>query len=148
MKCKTVNKNLILYFNNEISEEKKNVIQNHLKTCNACYRLYSELEATYNLIGTTEKLSPNPFLYTSINQKLINLKNKENKIFLIPGSKNALQTALMSFFIIIAVVGGILLGNLTETHSKKQVLISKTTEYYFNDLSQEKIETFLLNKSN
>ncbi len=146
MKCKTANKKLTPYFNNELSVEQNKTIKNHLKNCESCYNLYSELKTTYDLIEKKETLKPNPFLYTRINQQLINIKNKENQSIFIPVYKKVLQTVLLSFVILIAVGGGIKLGSLSRIQQEKQLLVSQTTEFYFNDLGQEKIEVFLLNE--
>ena len=144
MKCKTANKKLTLYFNNNLSVAQNEAIKNHLKNCESCYNLYSELKTTYNLIEKKETLKPNPFLYTRINQQLVNIKNIENQPIFIPAYKKVLQTVLLSFVILIAVGGGIKLGSLSGIQQEKQILVSQTTEFYFNDLGQEKIEFFLL----
>jgi len=146
MKCKKANKKLTLYFNNELSVAEDEAIKNHLKNCENCYNLYSELKTTYNLIGKKETLKPNPFLYTRINQQLINIKNKENQSVLIPAYRKVLQTVLLSFVILIAVGAGIKLGSLSGIQQGKKILVSQTTEFYFNDLGQEKIEVYLLNE--
>ncbi len=144
MKCRTVNKNLVQYYNKELSVAKDEAIRNHIKNCTSCYRLYRELEATYNLIEKKEVLKPNPFLYTRINQKLENIKNGKNQPYFIPVYKKVLQPILLSFFILIGIVGGIKLGNISAAQPEKQLLVSQTTEFYLNDLKQEKIEAFLL----
>lgn len=146
MKCKTANKKLILYFNNELSVAEDEAIKNHLKNCENCYNLYSDLKTTYNLIEKKETLKPNPFLYTRINQQLINIKNKENQPVFIPAYRKVLQTVLLSFVILIAVGAGIKLGSLSGIQQEEKILVSPTTEFYFNDLGQEKIEVFLLNE--
>ncbi|MEA3450852.1 MAG: zf-HC2 domain-containing protein [Bacteroidota bacterium] len=146
MKCKTAHKKLTHYFNNELSVAEDEAIKNHLKNCENCYNLYSELKTTYNLIEKKETLKPNPFLYTRINQQLINIKNKENQPVFIPAYRKVLQTVLLSFVILIAVGAGIKLGSLSGIQQEEKILVSPTTEFYFNDLGQEKIEVFLLNE--
>ncbi len=146
MKCKTVNKQLILFYNNELSEIQNQEIKDHLENCKVCYSLYYELEMTFNLIVKKEILKPNPYLYTIVNQRLIDIKNKKTKSIFRRVNKKVLQHALLSLMLVMGLWGGIKLGNINEVKQKERLIVSKTTEFYFNDLKQESVELVLLNK--
>ena len=144
MKCKTINRKLILYFNNELSDSQKKEIKKHLENCEDCYKLYSELEMTFNLIEKKEVLKPNPFLYTRISQKLIDIKSQKSLSIFSPVYKKILQPVLLSFVLVIGLFLGVKLGSINEIEQKEQLFVSHTTEFYFNDLDQERLEVLLL----
>ncbi len=144
MNCKKTQKNLIFYINNELEKELSEKIKKHTDNCKTCSKAYEELKATLSLTEKTERLKPNPFLYTRIKQKLEEQNNKKK----IPGFSinKILQPLIMSLLLILGISGGIKIGNMYETKQQKQNIISQTTEYYLNDFEQEKIELILLNE--
>ncbi len=143
MNCKSVNKKLIFYIDNETSKSEHEEIQAHLKSCKKCSALYYELKTTLKLIGERKTPEPNPFLYTRIKQELERRKSREK--FYNFSLNRVLQPVFLSFLLILGVAGGIKLGSMYETKQNNQNVISQTTEFYLNDFEQEKIEAFLLN---
>ena len=146
MKCKAVSKEkMILYYNNELSHIQSEKVKMHMENCEECLHLYSNLELTYNLTNEKEFVEPNPFLYTRINQRLVDIKYNENQTILQALYPKLLQTVLFSFVVIIGLLGGIMLGSIDKNQVYEQSLTSPTTEFYFNDLEQEQMEALLIN---
>lgn len=146
MKCKTVHKKLIFYINKEINNTENEEIKTHLQNCENCFDLYTELEATLNLIKKKKTLEPNPFLYTRIKQKLKDIESEKKRVIFNPVYKKVLQPVLLSFFLAASLFSGIKLGNIYEIKQQEQLSVSQTTEFYFNDLEQERSEVLLLNE--
>ncbi len=143
MNCKSVNKKLIFYINNETSKSDYEKIQTHLKSCKKCSALHYELKTTLKLIEERKAPEPNPFLYTRIKQELERRKNEKKTYEFSLG--RILQPVFLSFLLILGIAGGIKLGNMYDIKQNNQSVISQTTEFYLNDFKQEKIEAFLLN---
>ena len=144
MKCKSVHKKLIFYIDKELVQSEHDFIDNHLLECETCLHLYNELLASFNLIEKKKVLKPNPFLYTRIKQSLDNQAKNELRV-LKPAYVRVLQPVLLTFVLMISVFSGIKLGSTYEIKSPENSTISQTTEFYFNDIQQEKLEAFLLN---
>lgn len=144
MKCKTVHKKLIFYSNGELNSSETEEIRTHLLDCKKCYDLYTELETTLNLIEKKKILEPNPFLYTRIKQELDNIGSEKNRTAFIPVYKKVLQPVLLSLILAIGLFSGIKLGNTYELKQQEKLAVSQTTEFYFNDLQQEKLEVLLI----
>ncbi len=147
MKCKLVSKEkIILYYNNELSPLQNEEIKNHIENCEACFHLYSNLEMTYDLINIKDSLETNPFLFTRISQRLVDIKNRENQTIFQPIYHKMAQALVFSFVVIIGLLGGILLGSIEKPEDYEQSSVLQTTEFYFNDLEQEKMEALLINE--
>lgn len=146
MKCKIVHKKLIFYSTGELNNSEKEGISTHLKNCENCHNLYNELESTLNLVEKKKTLEPNPFLYTRIKQKLDNLENEKSQTVFNPVYKKVLQPVFLSFILAIGLFSGVKLGNTFVMDQEEKLSVSRTTEFYFNDFEQEKLETFLLNE--
>ena len=144
MKCKIVTEKLIFYLDNEIEEEEREQIKEHLAECNKCNELFNELTSVLEYTKLKEIPEVNPFLYTRIKQKLENYKDDKAEILLSFIHRLQLQPIILSFLLIFGLAGGIKLGNLYDANSSNDNTISQTTEYYLNDLAQEKLEAFLL----
>ena len=146
MKCKIVHKRLIFYSNGELNSSENEEISTHLTNCKKCYNLYTELETTLNLINKKKNLSPNPFLYSRIRQKLDNIESEKNQSVFNPVFKKVLQPVLLSCLLAIVLFSGIKLGNTYEIKEQEKFSVSQTTEFYFNDFQQEKLEVLLFNE--
>lgn len=146
MNCKTVSKNLISYSNGELSNSENEIIKTHLKNCESCYNIYTEFEATLNLIEKKKTITPNPFIYTRIKQRLNNIENGVGQSGFRPVYRKVLQPVLLSFLLVSGVFIGIQLGNTYEIPRQEKLANQQTTEFYFNDLQQEKLEVLLLNE--
>ena len=144
MKCKNIHKKLISYINDELTGSKNIQIKSHLKNCEKCYNIYTELATTLNLVGEKKTIKPNPFLYTRIKQKLNEIENEKKQTVHNPVYKKVLQPAFLSLLLAAGIFTGIKLGSSYEIKQQKNISVSQTTEFYFNDFNQEKLEIVLL----
>lgn len=146
MNCKTVSEKLISYSNGELSSSENDILKTHLENCGSCYHLYTEIETTLNLIEKRKTLEPNPFLYTRIKQRLDAIESGTDRPVFIPVYRKVLQPVLLSFLLASGVFFGIKLGNICALNHQEKYSKSQTTEFYFNDFQQEKLEVLLLSE--
>ena len=144
MNCKTVFEKLISYSNGELNDPENEMLKTHLENCRSCNNLYTELETTLNLIEKKKTLEPNPFLYTRIKQRLDAIEHGTDRPVFIPIYKKVFQPVLLSFLLVSGMFLGIKLGNICVTNHHVKISESQTTEFYFNDFQQEKLEVLLL----
>lgn len=144
MKCKNVHKKLIFFINDELTGSVNEEIKIHLKTCKKCNNIYTELETTLNLVGKKKTIKPNPFLYTRIKQKLNEIEIEKKQAVFNPVYKRVLQPVFLSLLLAAGIFTGIKLGSSYEIKQQKNISVSQTTEFYFNDFNQEKLEIVLL----
>ncbi|MBR9682784.1 MAG: zf-HC2 domain-containing protein [Candidatus Aenigmarchaeota archaeon] len=146
MKCKEVNKKLVSYINDELSNTENKNVKSHLESCAICNEIAVELQNTMNLFDDRITLQPNPFLYTRILQELNNLHTVQDNNGFLPVFKKVLLPVMFSLLLIFSVFLGITLGNIYETNQQEKETSSLTIEYFFNDLEQETVEVSLLNE--
>lgn len=144
MKCKEVNKKLVSYINNELSNTENENVKSHLESCAICNEIVVELQNTMNLFDDRITLQPNPFLYTRILQELNILHTVQDNNGFLPVFKRVLLPVMFSLLLIFSVFLGITLGNIYETNQQEKETSSLTIEYFFNDLEQETVEVSLL----
>lgn len=144
MKCKEVNKKLVSYINNELSNTENENVKSHLESCAICNEIVVELQNTMNLFDDRITLQPNPFLYTRILQELNILHTVQDNNGFLPVFKRVLLPVIFSLLLIFSVFLGITLGNIYETNQQEKETSLLTIEYFFNDLEQETVEVSLL----
>ncbi len=142
MDCKETYNSFIYYIEGDLSHEKIIEFDSHINECSSCSKIFNEIKLTYNIIDNEKDVKINPFLFTRIKQRLENenLSKVSKKYFLY---KKALNTVLLSSFIILGIWLGIFMGSINNTDS---VNISQTNSeiYYMNDIQQESVEFFLI----
>jgi len=111
MKCSEVQKEMIFYIEKELKKTSALAIERHLNKCKKCNFIFSEMNKTYSILNDVEQLNPNPFFYTRLSEKMIEIDNKENKIIFRPSFIKILQPIVVSFVLIVSVVLGIVIGN-------------------------------------
>ncbi|MCD4792421.1 MAG: zf-HC2 domain-containing protein [Bacteroidales bacterium] len=144
MKCKNIHKKLIFFINDELTGSINEEIKIHLKGCKKCNNIYTALETTLNLVGKKKTIKPNPFLYTRIKQKLNEIEIEKKQAVFNPVYKRVLQPVFLSLLLAAGIFTGIKLGSSYEIKQQKNKSVSQTTEFYFNDFNQEKLEIVLL----
>lgn len=143
MNCSTVRKKMIYYADGETSSHESEKIRQHLANCMACDHLYRQLQSTLEVADHRKQLESNPYLYTRIKAQLESAQ-KENIVLNTPVYKKILRPVLMTLILIIGLYGGNRLGNFYDA-SQAQVTTTQSTEYYLDDLQQERLEVILLN---
>ncbi len=143
MNCNKTDKYLNSYIDGELSFEIANEIKIHLQNCERCHNLHSELQSTLILINRRKTAEPNPFIFTKIKTRLEELSNtKEQREITI--LKKVIQPIVLSIILITAIFSGVKLGSAYEQANNSKVAGVKTTEYYLNDMCQERLEMIIL----
>jgi hypothetical protein len=78
MKCKEINKSIIKIIEKELTPENENEFKEHLKNCEECLKLYSDITDTYSILNTGQEIEPKAFFTESIMNKIDTKKVKEN----------------------------------------------------------------------
>lgn len=145
MNCNEIENKLIKYVNEEISYSDKKKIEEHLHSCKGCFKIYSELQTTLSLTDKRRGLKPNPFLYTRVKHKLEGMEGVRKKSITVQIFNKIAQPVMVSFLLFIAIFSGIKIGDSYKTNGSSRIVISKTTEFYLDDIQQERLEATLLN---
>jgi len=66
MKCKNANKNLVLYIENALPDDKEREMKEHLGTCKECSILMKELSESYETLNIKEVIEPKAFFAESV----------------------------------------------------------------------------------
>jgi predicted anti-sigma-YlaC factor YlaD len=144
MNCSRVRKKLIFYAEGKLEGRESEQVSLHLADCKQCNHLYEELQSTLEIAEKRIPLEPNPFLYTRIKEKLEATGQTGEKTAHAPVYRKVLIQVVMSVMLMIGIYAGNRLGNFYE-NSQQQTLATSSTEYYINDMQQEKLEVLLLN---
>jgi len=141
MNCISCREKLFFYLNNDLSQEGNAEIEKHLENCPLCKTEFEKISNFESIINLEKDLKPNPFIATRIVQKLA---ENDNKTFI---WKQKLQPVLFSFLIVIALLGGISLGNSYNKIGVSDSYSEQIEEYYFNEIIHENIEIVLLTEN-
>jgi predicted anti-sigma-YlaC factor YlaD len=137
MDCSEIEKKLIFYIEGSLSWAEAENISDHLKSCNKCNELSYSLNNSISIIEYQKHLKPSPFLYTRIAAKLQN----ENEVVSY-NRRRILQPLFVICIAVFALIGGIKIGNIYKSaHTAEMASI---TTCYWNDMSQEPIESKIL----
>ncbi len=79
-------------------------------------------------------------------QNLDAIERRADRPMFVPVYKKVLQKVLLSFLLVAGVFFGIKLGNICMSNQVVIFSKSQTTEFYFNDFQQEKLEVLLLSE--
>jgi predicted anti-sigma-YlaC factor YlaD len=125
MDCKHIRKKLFFYIDNELSDQEKVIITEHLIGCISCKEAYNKLNAYLRVIDSGKKIQVNPYLYIGIAQKIKDVDLKQtNSSSVYTG---IIKPIFISVFIAISVFVGVNIGNQINLNSKSDsVNINKT----------------------
>lgn len=139
MNCKQIERKLIFYLEDNLPDNIKSEISNHINTCSECKRKLDYIQDSLQILEG-EKLSVvKPFLYSRIIERVNDKKSyRLPQRFLIPLAVASILT--IGLFI------GSLLGNITARQSESLVLTEFSVETLFNDSELEIAENILLNE--
>jgi predicted anti-sigma-YlaC factor YlaD len=71
MDCENIKKSLMPFLENELPEERRVEMENHLKICPECSRLLEEFSQLWQTMAHPEKIQPSPYFWTRLKQRII-----------------------------------------------------------------------------
>jgi anti-sigma factor RsiW len=116
MNCKNVKKNLLFFLENELSEERRFEMENHLKTCPACSRLLEEFSLIWEGVQHGEKIQPSPYFWTRLKQRIVEHEGGRKPVFSwLEGLVRWARPAVAIAVLLICIFAGYSLGNFPQS---------------------------------
>jgi anti-sigma factor RsiW len=109
MKCQVVREMLSEYFDDELVQEQKGMIDLHLRDCSACSKEFEELLAVHGLFASAERF-PAPYGFST--RVMANLKETKESIWSGLFASPILFRAIGTAFALIIVIIGLISGNI------------------------------------
>lgn len=140
MKHESIHKDLIFYLDNELSDEKRTVVEKHLEDCADCRSFLAFLQNEMQIIGKEKNPEVSPFFFTRLSAKLDERPQfKQHGLWV-----RIAQPAFFSMMLIAGIYGGLRLGSNASSGMINPE--STSTIQLMNDFEAEPIESFLLNE--
>jgi predicted anti-sigma-YlaC factor YlaD len=138
MKHDSIHKNLIFYLGNELSDELRISVEEHLKECAECQRMLEFLKEEMQVIEKEKNPEASPFFFTRLSTRLDDRPQyRQQGLWL-----RIAQPAFFSVMLILGIYGGLQIGS--STSSGRLIQESTSTIQIMNDFEAEPIESFLL----
>ena len=144
MKTKLSNNTLLKYFNNQLPTEEIKHVGNCIDNSIELKNILNELEATYHLTNEKERLENNPYLFMEISNKLNKNKNQDTNYSTY--LQRIFQPIMALSLVLLTIYTGYSIGNLASEKNQQFTTLTYNSEFHFNDLQLEKMETVLLTK--
>lgn len=109
MDCLFVRGHLFSYHENQLSDQEKNAVEEHLKSCRECSAISSGVISMNNLIQFKKSEQPNPFVHTRTFQR-IGSEAEKPVAWHTHLVKRVLRPVAISLLFMIAVGSGSLIG--------------------------------------
>lgn len=145
MKTKLSNNTILKFFNKELPAQEMKRVSSIIDNSDKYQYLLNALKNTYSLTKEKERLENNPYLYMEIiNKTTLNesQKNIYNTYFI----KRIFQPIIALSIILITLYTGFTIGNVYSETNNQFTTLNYKSEFHFNDLQLEKIESALLMK--
>lgn len=111
MNCSRILKKLSAYVDNEVSEQERRVISEHLKTCPRCQAELEQLLQISRSLDTVEHVETPPYFVPHLKQKLADRQSERGIRFpFIEWIKRATIPAFTAVCIVLALITGSSLG--------------------------------------
>jgi predicted anti-sigma-YlaC factor YlaD len=115
MNCKSVKENLVFFLENELPEERRIQMENHLKNCPDCSRLLEEFSPLWQGVQQRERIQPSPYFWTPLKQKITEYEQGRKPVFgLIGGLIRLTRPAVAVAATLICIFLGYSLGNFPQ----------------------------------
>ena len=144
MKTILSNNTLLKYFNNQLPTEEIKHVGNCIDNSTELKNILNELEATYHLTNEKERLENNPYLFMEISNKLNKNKNQDTNYSTY--LQRIFQPIMALSLVLLTIYTGYSIGNLASEKNQQFTTLTYNSEFHFNDLQLEKMETVLLTK--
>jgi len=140
MNHKSIHKDLIFYLDNELSVERKTVVEKHLEECADCRSILAFLQEEMQVIGKEKNPEVSPFFYTRLSAKLDKKPDSQAQSQWV----RLAQPAFFSLLLVIGIYGGLKLGSNASSLKVNQPATNSVQ--MLNDFADEPIESFLLDE--
>jgi len=140
MKTKCIHKDLIFYLDNELSVEKRTVVEKHLEECADCRDFLVFLQEGIQIIEKEKNPEVSPFFYTRLSARLEDKHEHQTQSQWV----RLAQPAFFSLILLAGIYGGLKLG--INASSPKVHQQATNSIPMLEDFEAEPIESFLLEK--
>ncbi|HAX95158.1 MAG TPA: hypothetical protein DCY35_01335 [Prolixibacteraceae bacterium] len=140
MDCNKFQARIIFLHDEELTENEKKEMMEHMKGCADCTMAFAALSEALSILAQEKEILPNPYLFSKIKTRLNSAspdKRPTKTVFA------RLQPTIFILLLIISVYTGTSLGH---SFSKQIEIQSYTDEIalYINEMQTEPLENFLL----
>jgi predicted anti-sigma-YlaC factor YlaD len=119
MNCKNVKKNLVSFLENELVEEKRVELENHLKICPDCSSLLEEFSPLWGTLKHRERIQPPPYFWTRLRQRIIEYEEGKKPVLgWMEGLVHWMRPAVAVGVLVICIFLGYSLGNLPQSNGQ------------------------------
>jgi predicted anti-sigma-YlaC factor YlaD len=143
MKCSEIYDDLFLFAEDTISEERRVVVEEHLKNCDDCLNFSVFLKEELGQVEKEAQTVADPFFYTRLMAR-IEKKTSEKSISLL----RLLPKLAAAAVFLVAVAGGLSLGKLFSGDVPDYNLVMNEEIMFLDELKQESIESFFITTDN
>jgi predicted anti-sigma-YlaC factor YlaD len=116
MNCKKIEKNLLPFLMNELPEDQRREMENHLKICSDCSRLLEEFSQLWGMVEHRGKIQPSPYFWTKLKPRIVEYeKGGEPVLGWLGGLIRWVRPAIAVAVLLICIFTGYLLGNFPQS---------------------------------
>ena len=144
MKTKLSHNTILKFYNKQLSDQEMKHAGNCIDNSNELKNILNELVATYHLTNEKERLENNPYLFMEITNKLNKNKNQDTNYSTY--LQRIFQPIMALSLVLLTLYTGYSIGNLASEKNQQFTTLTYNSEFHFNDLHLEKMETILLKK--
>ncbi len=138
MKNDSIHKDLIFYIDNELSVEKKTMVEKHLEECADCRSFLAFIQEGMQVIDKEKNPEVSPFFFTRLSARLEEKPEHQAQNQWV----RLAQPAFFSLILILGIYGGLRIGD--NASSPKVNHPATSNIQMLNDFAAEPIESFLL----
>jgi predicted anti-sigma-YlaC factor YlaD len=124
MKHKTIQRKMLRYLDNELSEKEKVKVQRHLERCETCRDALQTIELMWATERPIERKNAPPFLWTRIAARLQSERRRDFLERIEKITQLTLRPALTLAVLFLIIFSGIQLGNLMTGNTGKVSALS------------------------
>lgn len=81
MNCKSVKENLVFFLENELPDQQRIRMENHLKSCPHCSRLLEEFSLLWEGVQQGKRIQPSPYFWTGLKQRISDYEEKGRPVW-------------------------------------------------------------------